>query len=96
MINFKTKEEKELLLHYADVFDNDTVKRILDEGVKNSDEAKVLAKFYWDMLDQTVIDEKNGKFICEDLDYYLESILYLIGGYLRLNGYAAEWDNRGK
>ena len=95
MIEFNAEEEKSLLRHYADKFQNTRIIEIMDKGVKSSEDANILSKFYRDMIKQTVVDEENGDIFSEDLDYHLEKLVHLLGGYLRANGYEKEWNNRG-
>ncbi len=95
MIEYSHEEEKLFLLYYASKFDDSGVEVILNRGhVLGSDEADKLSKFFWRMVDQTVVDISQGVMVHGNLD--LEAIVEYtfesIRAYLRNNGYEKEWD----
>lgn len=95
MIQYKFPEEKDFLLHYAKKLRNEQVENIILAGeVKSSDEANALSKFFWEMVDQIVIDKDAGEVVAgqEDLEAWNEYVFESIRAYLRNNGYEKEWD----
>jgi hypothetical protein len=95
MIQYRFPEEKEFLLHYAKKLGNKKVESIILVGeVKSSDEANALSKFFWEMVDEIVIDKDAGEVVAgqEDLEAWNEYVFESIRAYLRNNGYEKEWD----
>lgn len=98
MLDFSGNDEKALqvALHYAEQFDNAVILDILNQprGVKNKDEAILLAQFFWDLLDATALDRENKKIVLDEanLQHWAERLMNIIGGYLKKTGYEAEWD----
>lgn len=94
MITYKYPEEKLILLHYAVKLGNAEAKAILDAGVvRNTNEARLLSKFYWEMVDEAVNDQGKGIAIMEHegFEHWLEYIFHTLNGYLVSNGYESEW-----
>lgn len=59
MIQYKFPEEKDFILYYAKRLNDITTKEIIHRGkAENSTEAKHLAKFFWEMVDQCVKDKE--------------------------------------
>ena len=98
MLDFSGNDEKAELvaLYYARQFNNVIVLEILNQprGVQNEAEAFILAKFFWDMLDASAFDKENGIVVLDepDLQYWMERLLNIIGGYLDKGGYGAIFD----
>ena len=98
MLDFSENDEKAKLvaMHYAEQFNNVIVLEILNEsrGVKNKEEAKILSKFFWEVLDATAYDREKGNIILGEanLQYWVERLMNIIGGYLKKSGYETEWD----
>jgi len=98
MLDFTGNDEKAKLVaeHYANQFHNDIVLEILNEprGVRNKEEAIILSKFFWEMLDASAFDKDQGKVVLDetDLQHWIERLMNIIGGYLKKNGYKEEWD----
>jgi len=97
MLDFSGNDEKAKLVatHYATQFNNSTVLEILNQprGVQNKNEAIILSNFFWGMLDASALDKENGKVVLDetDLQFWIERLMNIIGGYLKQNGYEAEW-----
>jgi len=93
MLDFSGNDEKAELvaLHYARQFNNVIVLEILNQprGVQNEAEAFIL-----DMLDASAFDKENGIVVLDepDLQYWMERLLNIIGGYLDKGGYGAIFD----
>ena len=90
MIPYRLPQEKETLLHYADLL-NDTMARqiIENNSITNADEAIHLAQFIWRMVDQSNIEDKKSG---NKSEYILEKIIITLMAYFRSNGYEAEWE----
>jgi len=95
MIQYRFPEEKVIMLHYARALNNPEVEAIIQQGqVANKEQAKCLAEFFWQMIDQMVIDRDN-KIVVEgqsDLEAWGEYIFESVRSYLHNNGYADEWE----
>jgi hypothetical protein len=95
MIDYKFPEEKAILLHYADVLQNKNAKDIILCGfAENGQEADILAKFYWSVVDQAVQDNGVGVAILEreGVEHWLETVFHSLNGYMVSNGYLQYWD----
>jgi hypothetical protein len=95
MIEYKFKEEKEFILHYARKLNNVKIEQIISKNqVSSSAEASALAKFFWEMVDEIVKDKAQKAVVAgqTDLDAWNEYVFDSIRAYLRNNGYASEWD----
>ncbi|GLS24573.1 hypothetical protein [Marinibactrum halimedae] len=96
MIEYKYKEELEILLHYARKMKREPVIEILNNGsVRNGDEAAILSKFYWDMIDVAVEDQGKDMpiLMSEGVEDWIEYIFHSLNGYLVSNGYESQWDS---
>ncbi len=97
MIDYKFPEEKEFILHYAKKLNRPEVEHIIEAGqAVTSEEATSLSSFFWDMVDETVKDNKNGLTVAgqTDLEAMNEYVFESIRAYLRNNGYEKEWDEQ--
>jgi len=98
MLDFSGGDEKAKLvaLHYAKELDNNFVLELInkDQEVKNSEQAIDLAQFYWLMLDLSAQDEEKNTVILgeKSLQFWMERLMNIIGGYLQKNGYSCEWE----
>lgn len=67
MLDVSGNDEKAKLvaIHYAEQFNNPIILEILTQprNVEISDEAILLAKFFWGVLDATAFDRENGKIV---------------------------------
>ena len=94
MIEYKFKEEKDFMLHYAKMLDRPIVIKVIEAGqAVSSEEADALAKFFWDMVDEIVKDKKEGELVAgqSDLEAWNEYVFESIRAYLRNSGYESEW-----
>lgn len=97
MIEYKFPEEKDFILHYAHVLNRPQINKIVNAGrVESSEEATLLAKFFWDMGDKIVADKKTGAVVAgqSDLEAWNEYLFDSIRAYIRNSGYAKEWDDQ--
>ena len=95
MIEYKFPEEKEFILHYAKILNKPKIIAIINTGyVNSSKDAFLLAKFFWEMVDEIVKDKESHKVIAgqTDLEAWNEYVFESIRAYLRNNGYEKEWD----
>lgn len=87
---------QQVALYYTEKLGKEELKAIFEckRGVKDKSEAVTLAQFYWDMVDASAEDKENGIEVLgeSDLQFWMEKLLNLIGGYLTKNGYEAEWN----
>lgn len=90
MIPYRLPQEKETLLHYADLLNDITARRIIEnDAIRSADEAIHLAQFFWQMVDQSNIeDAKSGN----SSEYILEKIIITLMSYFRSSGYEEEWE----
>lgn len=99
MLDFSGNDAKAKLiaLYYADKLMSPNLLEILSakRNVADREEAIVLAKFYWKMLDASVQDEVNHVEVLGEvgLQFWMERLLNIVGGYLAKIGYEDEWNN---
>lgn len=95
MIRYRFNEEKEYLKFYAERMEDAATLAILDRGtVNNADEAEHLARFFWAMVDKSIVDEKQGMELPwpEGSEFWSEKSMRSISGYLERAGYEAIWE----
>lgn len=95
MIQFKRYPHViDLLLHYTNDLNANSVERILTHGVQSSHDAYELSKFIWSMADQMAIDNKSSKVVLGRTDNsdMLPDVDYEVGLYLNELGYGDIWD----
>lgn len=95
MIEYKFKEERDFILHYALKLNNPVVKKIIYDGqVCSASEANELAKFFWEMVDEIVKDKDQRTIVAGqiDLEAWNEYVFETIRSYLINNGYEEEWN----
>ncbi|WP_444927088.1 hypothetical protein ACJJI4_03615 [Microbulbifer sp. TRSA002] len=95
MIKYRFEEEKDIILHYANLLDDQKTSLIISKGVvSDRDEAFHLAKFFWSMVDLSVEDIEEERLVCghKDLEAWNEYIMNSLRSYLRSSGYADEWE----
>lgn len=97
MLDFSGNDQKAKLIaiHYAESLNDKFVLALLENNgaVSDKTQATTLAKFYWAMLDQSAQDKENNIVVLEesDLQYWMERLLNIIGGYMEGNGYGDIW-----
>ena len=95
MIRYRYDEEKLAALYFADLLNDRLIRKIIEAGeVANSAEAIHLSKFYWRMIDASIIFEKFEKKLPFEGSsvYWCEKLANSLGGYLERAGYEKEWD----
>jgi len=92
MIEYKFKEEKEIVLHYAKLLNDQIALEILNRNdVASAEDVKDLAKFYWDMVDLNVKESQSGNEAFGDIEKWLERIYTSFHIYLNNIGYGDVW-----
>lgn len=90
MITYKLPQEKETLLHYAQLLEDASSLEILQRGfVKDKPEAIHFAEFFWRVVAESANQDKLNN---ENSDYILEKIIVTLMAYFRSAGYEEEWE----
>lgn len=91
MIPYKTPEEKEILLHYSNLLDDNFSKKVIDNDcIKSSDEAVQFADFFWKAVrESNSQDELNGT----NCELVFEKIIITLVAYYRSSGYEDVWED---
>ncbi|BFM14970.1 hypothetical protein R50073_11530 [Maricurvus nonylphenolicus] len=84
MIEFNDVKQKELLLHYANEFNDSECINIIESGVNSASEVEQLAKLYWAIVDASV---------SEDIEYLLEKTYTTLHIHCGNRGFSEVWDN---
>jgi hypothetical protein len=84
MIEFNNIHEKELLLRYANEFQDSESIHIIESGVSSASEVEHLAKLYW-----AIVDASSS----EDIEYLLEKTYTSLHIHCGNHGYSEVWDN---
>ncbi len=95
MIEYKYPEEKEILLHYTKVLNDEKAETLIQNGyVSDANEAQTLSNFYWAMVDQAISDKGKGlaPIESEGVEVWMEFIFHSISGCIISNGYERQWD----
>lgn len=90
MIPYTLTQEKQTLLHYADLLNDETAKRIIEEdAIRTAEDAIHFAQFFWKMVDESNLeDKKTGN----SSEYILEKIIITLMAYFRSSGFEDEWE----
>ena len=85
---------QDLIEHYAQSTNNTTILSLLNQGVKNEQEATLFAQFIWKMVEQMGIDSENGTVVLGRADNTdtIPDIDYEISLYLANLGYEEIWE----
>ncbi len=91
MICWKLSEEKEMVLYYASLLNDDETKRIIEKDeISSKKEALHVAEFFWKMVEKSnEIQYKNDSVHCE---FLLEKVINTFMAYFRSAGYEPEWE----
>lgn len=90
MIPYKLPAEKETVLKYAKLLNDEITESIINrDEVINKEEAIHLAEFYWKMVDASNDEDKKTGDNSENI---LEKIIITFMAYFRSSGYESEWD----
>jgi len=85
---------KDLILYYALSLNNTSIPTLIKTWVKSKEEAYILSKFIWKMVDQMAIDYKSKKEVLGQIDntHLLVDVNYEIELYLSELWYWDIWD----
>jgi len=91
MIGWKINEEKDMVLYYAKLLnDEETIKIIERNEIHGKNEALHVAEFFWKMVEKSnELQYKNDPVECE---FLLEKVINTFMAYFRSSGYEAEWE----
>lgn len=91
MITWKLNEEKEMILYYANLLNDEETKKIIARGeIISKEEALHIAEFFWKMVKKSnEVEYKNSPTECE---FLLEKIINTLMAYFRRAGYESEWE----
>jgi len=94
MIEFKYPKEKEILSYYAHLLNNQTaIQFLLSASVESKEEVRVLAKFYWEIVDASIEEENIGAARFEDMEKWLERIYTSLHIYFNNIGLEEAWES---
>lgn len=96
MINYRFEKEKEIAIHYANKIGSVELVNILSKGkASNSEEAKMLANFFWLMVNALIEDSENSKEVCGEvnLEEWSECLFNSFRAYFKSSGFGSEWDS---
>lgn len=94
MIQFSHEKEKEILLHYADLLSNSDVVNLVKDGiVKDKNQVRSIAKFYWEMVDKSVEEDELGTGVYENMEKWLERIYTSLHIYFNNIGLEESWES---
>ncbi len=96
MINFRDQDQKRVFVHFAKVLNDGLALAVAEheKEISTKEEAEHLAKFYWRMVDQAVIADRNREEIegVLGMQAIMEDLINVVGGYLERIGFAEQWD----
>ncbi len=98
MLNFDSDSvnAQKLAIHYSKRMNDDYVINFMSSKVDiaTPDEALKIAKAFWEMTDLAIDDNDNNVTIdgVNDLEFWMHKLFNKISGYLKKNGYDAQWD----
>lgn len=95
IISYRFDEEGDFLHFYARRLNNSRVFDILSKGfVSDVEEAENLSRFFWQMVDQAVLDDKlNIEWpFSEGSEFWCEKTLNSLSGYFYRAGYETVWE----
>jgi len=90
MISYTHADEKNTILFYADLLNDEKTKDIIERGsIKNTDEATHLALFFWEMVRASNEEDKKTR---NNSEFILEKIINTFMAYYRTAGYEEQWE----
>ncbi|WP_444907298.1 hypothetical protein ACJJIQ_16650 [Microbulbifer sp. ANSA003] len=94
MIEFKRYPHiEDLLLHYAKSYKDDSIIKILEEGVSSAGKAEEFSLFIWQVVDSIHDDQENEIEVMGSTSNLemLPDLEYEISGYMRSVGFYDVW-----
>ncbi len=96
MINFRDQEQKTVFIYFAKALNDNLALAVAEQEkeVSTKEEAAQLARFYWRMVDEAVIADRNKQEVAGVLGMQaiMEDLINIVGGYLERNGFEEQWD----
>ncbi|PUA30618.1 MAG: hypothetical protein B0W54_09145 [Cellvibrio sp. 79] len=95
MITYLNTKEKDALLHYAKILENQKIENILkNDGIKSTEDARELASFFWKMVDQTVLDSNKNLVIAgyTNLESLCEDLMQTLRSHFIATGHSVIWE----
>ncbi|MBV1882195.1 MAG: hypothetical protein KUG82_11200 [Pseudomonadales bacterium] len=96
MINFRDLEQKKVFIHFARLLNDNLALSLANEEkeVTTKSEAEQLTQFYWKMVDEAVIVDRNHNSVegVIGMQAIMEDLINIVGGYLERNGFEEQWD----
>ena len=98
MLDFTGNDQKaqQVCLHYANQLNKSILIEILkcNASVTSKEEALLLSRFFWEMLEASADDRDNGVEVLgeADLQHWMERSMNIISGYLCNIGYEDQWE----
>ena len=91
MIEWKSSAEKEMVIFYADLLnDEKTIKIIERNEILNKEEALHVAEFFWRMVEKSNEFQYKGDPV--ECEFLLEKVINTLMAYFRRAGYESEWE----
>lgn len=91
MINWKLNEEKEMVIYYANLLNDNETTKIIEHGeITNKEDALHVAEFFWKMVEKS--NEVQYKNSPDECDFLLEKVINTLMAYFRNSGYEDEWE----
>jgi hypothetical protein len=95
VIQFSHEKEKEILLNYVNLLKNqDVVDLVLQGMVKDENQVKKIARFYWEMVDKSVEEDGFGTDPYENREKWLERIYTSLHIYFNNIGFGEAWESK--
>lgn len=90
MIPYQLPQEKQTLLHYAELLNDSTAKKIIEQdSLTSQEEAEYFARFFWQTAHASNDEDKRTG---ESSDYILEKIIISLMAYYRSSGFESVWE----
>ena len=90
MIPYTHVDERDTILHYANLLNNTTAKEIIErDTISNKKEAIHLALFFLEMVRKPNEEDKKTN---KSSEYILEKIINTLMAYYRKLGYEEQWE----
>ena len=90
MIPYNLPQEKEVILHYANLLNDNLTEEIIERDIlQDKEEALHLADFFWNMVDASNVEDKKAD---QSSEYILEKVIITFMAFFRASGYENEWE----
>jgi hypothetical protein len=99
MIQYRFPEEQKILLYYTKKLNRPDINKILTKGnIETSAEGKKLAQFFWQMVDQTVIDSESDMSVLgyTGIESWCQHIMQTLRYHFLETGYISIWEDESE